>query len=292
MDITRRKAIALMGAASTVATVPLREAAAASGKRPSAELLALGDKVQALVDRFDPTPILAGGQYRQIFEHVRANANGLEDGQSSQVGDVTWHVKHVDTQLGLIIEPGHLDDIDEILAQLVGAFQQHREISAAKVLDSACVCDPTAGGDGRPLCSVRFAGAHSTWSNAVVGNLDGAGVEELERCLKGFVDEDGLRIVAKAVRLVVPVSRIIDAELLSISKPKVFPRPYLVADYLQDANAWFVLTGIPGLVWSERKPFSLRVEIDADDQRVVVVGHEKRGFGCLNPRAFVRGARA
>lgn len=310
IEITRRLAIQILGSAAIVGAAP----EIAQAKEPSAELLALRERVQFAVDAFDKQTPFAHAQYAKIFrKRVKAPIKSAFSvalvryspaaGFAGQ--PVVYRVKHDEVELGFTVSIGDMDDPAVMIRGLCQVFKELREISAVKVFDAATVYDPYWAGDGVCMCSDAHPVDNARWSNTL-GAADLNATNLMLACARPtqFVDDQNLRIEARAKLLVVPVAQMDTAERLTytelrpsrqddsvVAMPTIaegaVQEKYMVWDYLTDNGEWFVITDIDGLVWSEHEPFSIRVEMDADKNEVQVIGREVRGFGCIDPRAVV-----
>lgn len=300
MDITRRQTIQLISGTAAALTVPIQGVAA-----PSADLVALRERVQAVVDRFNPAPSFAHAQYGQIFKHASARVDACKDCDARLEHGVThtsstltgqrwvFATKHDEVSLGFTVTPSMSDaDVTAMLTALAQSMKEHRELSAVGMFNKPTTYFASVGGDGQPLCSREHPCDLGMWSNRMTTDCDLV-VESLRAALQSirdtFVDEANLRIVANGIKLIVPVALMPNAERavskLAADEFPQFSREYFVWDYLRSNEHWFVLTDIPGLIWSERRPFAMHVRINATGDGVEVIGDEKRGFGYHDPRA-------
>lgn len=311
MDLTRRDTIKMLTGA---AFVPALAFPASGANSTRADLVALRDRVQSILDGItqdELDDILVGrAQYPQIFKYtdMRVEPTRATTVQPVKVAHVRFNVQTgglderfiyqftpSDCALGYRVNPSESDhEIRAFALALAKALKEHREIEAAKVLNTARTYDPAVGGDGCSLLSVWHPYDAGLWANtfgtteATHTPLNAESLSEaLRRIQTDMVDEAGSRVGSWGKTLVVPVALMDVAEraarAIDLNK---FPRfeGYIVNDYLENENAWFVFTNINGLTWWEQEPFRLSVEIDNQD--VAVVGAEKRCFGCHDPRAI------
>lgn len=310
IDISRRQAIQITGASTAASAMPV-VGAVASQAQPSTDLLALRDKVQKLVDDFDPASIFAHAQYAKISEYGSAIAehcgdcdNHLEDGvtfkQARLVGGAivgqhfVYHIKHDEVGLGFAVRPGAHDlekEITPTLQALTQSFLQQREIDAAAAFNKPTTYFAEVGGNGRPLCSREHPHDEGMWSNQMYVDCS-LNPLSLEAALKHirtqYVDQGGVRIRARGRLLVtgpaLEPDAIRAAKAINLEEHPEFTG-HMTWDYLEHDHHWFVLTDVPGLRWSERRPFRIRTEVDTAANAVMVIGDEKRGFGCYDQRA-------
>lgn len=184
--------------------------------------------------------------------------------------------------------PVRLSEVPATLARMLAIFRIFRETDAAAILSNATTYDPTIGGDGVSLCSPNHPHHTGTWQNTLPTPCD-LTFEALLEAGKGielFVDEQGLRINVKPMRLIVGRDYVDLAKRLTTpSVDQGYVRlPYLVWDEISP-DAWFLQTDVDGLVWFERHPFELAVWEDHETGAVWVQGYERRCFSYHDPRA-------
>ena len=117
-----------------------------------------------------------------------------------------------------------------------------------------------------------------------------------------FRDQAGLKVFARGRRLVVPPAleptaiRLTKTELRPgtanndvnaiISTAGGLPEGYMVNDYLTSNYAWFLLTNIKGLVYMERVPYEMDMQVDFTTDNLLVKGYERYSFGYYNWRSI------
>jgi len=184
-------------------------------------------------------------------------------------------------------------DFNLMKLPLANSFNQFKEINAANVLNNSTTYDPTVGGDGVALLSTSHPYDGGTWANTFTTQLDLNESSLLQACLnirQNFVDEAGLKINARAQKLMIPVQltpvaeRLLKTELRPgtanndvnaiISMPAGI-KEYVVSDYLTSQYAWWVKTSIDGLVMMERIPFEMDMWVDDNTDNVLIKGYER-----------------
>lgn len=198
----------------------------------------------------------------------------------------------------------YVKDFNLMKLPLVNSFNQFKEINAANVLNNATTYDPTIGGDGVALLSASHPYDGGTWSNTFSTQLDLNESSLIQACLNvraNYVDEAGLKINARAEKLIVPVAltavaeRLLKTELRPgtanndvnaiISMPGGV-KEFLVNDYLTSQYGWYLKTTIDGLVMMQRIPFETDMWVDNNTDNVLIKGYE-RYVPCYNdPRAL------
>lgn len=198
----------------------------------------------------------------------------------------------------------YVKDFNLMKLPLANSFNQFKEINCANVLNNATTYDPTVGGDGVALSSASHPYDGGTWSNTFSTQLDLNESSLIQACLNiraNFVDEAGLKIMARAEKLIIPVAltavaeRLLKTELRPgtanndvnaiISMPGGI-KEYMVNDYLTSQYSWFLKTNIDGLVMMQRIPFETDMWVDNNTDNVLIKGYE-RYIGTYNdPRCM------
>ena len=187
---------------------------------------------------------------------------------------------------------------------LIESFQQTKEIYGANVLNTATTYNPNIGGDGKALCATDHP-----IDGGTVANRPTTDVELNESTLlngqisvrTNFRDQAGLKIFARARRLIVPPQ--LEPTAIRLTKTELrpgtadndvnaimmtaggLPEGYMVNDYLTDTNNWFLLTNIDGLAYMERVKFETDMQVDFVTDNLLVKGYERYSFGYYNWRA-------
>lgn len=185
------------------------------------------------------------------------------------------------------------------------SFAQTKEIYAADILNSATTYNAAVGGDGVALCSTSHPIDGTTIGNRPSTDLDlnEAGLlNSMIAVRKNFRDMAGLKVFARARKLIVPA----DLEPVAIRLTKTELRPgtadndvnaihstagglaegYQVMDFLTSSYAWFLLTNIKGLVYMERTPYEMDMQVDFTTDNLLVKGYERYSFGYYNWRSI------
>ena len=187
----------------------------------------------------------------------------------------------------------YVKDFNLMKLPLANSFNQFKEIQAANVLNNSATYDQTVGGDGVALSSTAHPYDGGTWANTFTTQLDLNESSLIQACLNirsQFVDEAGLKINARAQKLIIPVAltavaeRLLKTELqpdtanntvnAMLSMPAGI-KEYTVNDYLTSSFAWYVKTNIDGLVMMERVPFEVDMWVDNQTDNVLIKGYER-----------------
>ena len=188
---------------------------------------------------------------------------------------------------------------------LIESFAQTKEIYGANILNTATVYNPSVGGDGVALCSL----AHPI-DGGTIANRPAVDVQLNEATLlnamigvrSNFRDQAGLKVFARARRLVVPNAleptaiRLLKTELRPgtadndvnavLTTSGGLPEGHMVSDFLTSNNAWFLLTNIDGLSYMERVKFETDMSVDFVSDNLLVKGYERYSFGYYNWRSI------
>jgi hypothetical protein len=199
---------------------------------------------------------------------------------------------------------------DEFGPQAMGlteSFAQTKEIICANVLNSATVYNSSIVGDTVSLVNTAHPIDSGTWANRPSPDLDlnEAAIEFALQQIRIFPDQANLRMLARGQKLIVPINLEFTAERLTKAelRPSTannditaflssggLPGGYQVMDFLTSSYAWFVQTSIQkpgkGLIYYDRIPFELDMQVDPITGNLMVIGYERYGAGYNQPRAI------
>lgn len=219
-----------------------------------------------------------------------------------------YNIEHVALGLGIAMTREALDDnlykdqFGPMSMGLAESFHQTEEILHANVLNTGTTYNQTIIGDGQPLFSTAHPIDNGTYANRPSPDLglNESAVEYATQQIRVFPDQAGLRMLARARRLVVPIAlqytgaRIVNADLrVGTSDNDVtawkavgaLEQGFQVMDYLSSATAWFVTSSIKGLVSFNRIPFEIDMQVDPITGNLMLVAYQRYGVGYVNPRA-------
>ncbi len=187
---------------------------------------------------------------------------------------------------------------------LQNSFEQAEEVYAANVLNSATTYNPAVGGDGVALLSTAHPIDGGTYGNTFSTQLDlseAALLQALTNVRTNFRDQAGLKIFARGQKLLVPpalewvAARLwhttlrpgtADNDANALRATGSLPGGYEVLDFLTSSTYWFVLTTIPGLLFLDREPFEMSMEVDFLTDNLLVKGYQRYFTGYFNPRCI------
>jgi hypothetical protein len=178
-----------------------------------------------------------------------------------------------------------------------------KQVKAASVLNNGFSAGAFAGGDGVALMATNHPlTSGGTFSNepATASDLNETSLEDALISIAGFVDERGLIIALRGMKLIVPRQLQFVAERLLVSNLRVgtadndvnalksmgmLPEGYVVNDYLTDTDAFFIKTDAPnGLKHFERTALSTNMDPDFDTGNMRFKARERYSFGFSDPR--------
>ena len=185
---------------------------------------------------------------------------------------------------------------------LARSMANTKQTKAANVLNNAQVTTVT-GGDGVSLINASHPLATGgTFSNvlAVAADLNETSLEQSLIDIAGFVDERGLKIAASGRKMIIPkelqftAERILksplrvgtaDNDINAINAMNMIPEGYRVNHFLNDTNAFFIITDTPnGFKHFVRSPLRTAMEGDFDTGNVRYKARERYSFGFSDPR--------
>lgn len=228
----------------------------------------------------------------------------------------TSRYNHVVYALGFVVTREAVDDdLYDIVGKqkaksLAFSMRQNKEIVAANVYNRAFNTSYTGGDSATLVASAGGGGSAShpnvaggTWTNgvAVASDLSEAALEQAIIDIRGFQNDRGLKVQAKAKSLIIPkelmfeATRILKTEgqvysadntLNAIKTMGVIPE-VIVNDYLTDTDAWFIRTNVQdGLKYFERDGDSFGMDEDFDTENAKYKARSRFSFGWTDPRGI------
>jgi hypothetical protein len=186
---------------------------------------------------------------------------------------------------------------------LARSMAHTKQVKAASILNNGFSAGAFAGGDGKALLATdhpltnggTFANEPSTGADLNETSLEDALIK-----IAGFVDERGLKIALRGMKLLIPRQLQFVAERLMASNLRtatsdndtnalrsmgMLPDGYAVNDFLTDTDAFFLMTDAPrGFLHFERTPLSTQMEADFDTGNMRFKARERYSFGFSDPR--------
>lgn len=187
---------------------------------------------------------------------------------------------------------------------LARSMANTKQVKAAAVLNNG-FNSSYKGGDGVEL----FSTAHPTIGGGNVANrlataadLNETSLEQALIDIAAFVDERGLKIALRGMKLIVPSALQFTAERILVSDLRVgtadndvnaiksmglLPQGYVVNHFLTDPDAFFIKTDAPnGLKHFVRSPIKTAMEGDFETGNVRYKARERYSFGWSDFRAI------
>jgi len=277
-----------------------------------------GEYKEAEMDQQWPKVFRTHKSNMQMERTVQARYMGLarlktEGGPVSYDNDAgeryIYNMEPLEAALGYAITRKAIDDNlyqDAFKPTNLGlnkSFLDFWEIEAANVFNTAATYQAALGGDGQPLLSTAHPVDTGTWANtsSVPLNLNEASLTAAQKGIrKNFVNEAGLKVKARARRLLVPVQ--LEDVAIRLTQTKLrpgtanndvnailelsggIPDGYEVMDYFTSDYRWFLTTNIEGLVHIDRIPYELDMYCDFTTMNLLVQGYQRGGFFYNDPR--------
>ena len=195
------------------------------------------------------------------------------------------------------VEDNLYDKISTRYTKALARSMAHtKQVKAANVLNNGFSSSFT-GGDGVEL----FSSAHPTTSGnqrnelATASDLNETSLEQAMIDIAAFADDRGLKVAAKARKLIIPSALQFTAERLMKSANRVgtadndinalaskgmVPEGYVVNNYLTDTDAFFIKTDVPnGMKHFQRSPIATSMEGDFETGNMKYKARERYSFG-------------
>ena len=188
---------------------------------------------------------------------------------------------------------------------LARSMAHTKQVKAAAVLNNAFTAGASAGGDGVALCDASHPLTNGgTFANepSTAADLNETSLEDALINIAGFVDERGLKVALRGMKLVIPRQLQFIAERIMVSNLRsgtadndtnamrsmgMLPEGYAVNDFLTDSDAFFVMTDAPrGMIHFERTALSTNMEADFDTGNMRFKARERYSFGFSDPRCI------
>ena len=188
---------------------------------------------------------------------------------------------------------------------LARSMAHTKQVKAAAVLNNAFTAGASAGGDGVALCDASHPLTNGgTFANepSTAADLNETSLEDALINIAGFVDERGLKVALRGMKLVIPRQLQFIAERIMVSNLRsgtadndtnamrsmgMLPEGYAVNDFLTDSDAFFVMTDAPrGMIHFERTSLSTNMEADFDTGNMRFKARERYSFGFSDPRCI------
>ncbi len=187
---------------------------------------------------------------------------------------------------------------------LARSMANTKQVKAASVLNNA-FSSSFVGGDGVSLVNSAHpttGGGNLSNTLATQADLNETSLEQALIDIAAFIDERGLKIATRGMKLIIPPALQFTAERILKSEQRVstsdndinaiktggyLPQGFAVNHFLTDPDAWFVKTDAPnGLKHFVRSPLKTAMEGDFETGNVRYKARERYSFGWSDPRAI------
>ncbi len=195
------------------------------------------------------------------------------------------------------VEDNLYDKISTRYTKALARSMAHtKQVKAANVLNNGFSSSFT-GGDGVEL----FSSAHPTTSGnqrnelTTPADLNETSLEQAMIDIGAFADDRGLKVAAKARKLIIPSALQFTAERLmksanrtgtadndinALASKGMVPEGYVVNNYLTDTDAFFIKTDVPnGMKHFQRSPIATSMEGDFETGNMKYKARERYSFG-------------
>ena len=195
------------------------------------------------------------------------------------------------------VEDNLYDKISTRYTKALARSMAHtKQVKAANVLNNGFNSSFT-GGDGVEL----FSSAHPTTSGnqrnelATASDLNETSLEQAMIDIAAFADDRGLKVAAKARKMIIPSALQFTADRLMASAGRtatsdndinairnmgMIPEGYVVNNYLTDTDAFYIKTDVPnGMKHFQRAPVATSMEGDFETGNVKYKARERYSFG-------------
>ena len=187
---------------------------------------------------------------------------------------------------------------------LARSMSQTKQVKAAAVLNNAFDSAFT-GGDGIELCATDHPlVSGNTFRNelSTAADLNETSLEQSLIDISSFVDERGLKVAVRGMKLVIPkelqftADRLLestlrtgtaDNDINAVRNMGMLPEGYDVNHFLIDTDAFFIITNAPnGMKGFNRAAVKTSMEGDFDTGNVRYKARERYAFGWSDPRGI------
>ena len=237
---------------------------------------------------------------------VKPEGSGVEFDRAQET--FTARYTHETISLGFAITEEAIEDnlYDRLASRytkaLARSMAQTKQIKAASPLNNGF--GTFKAGDGKELFATDHPTVSGTFSNelATPADLNETSLEQAMIDIAGLTDERGLKIAARATKMIIPSALQLTAERLMKSQQRVgtsdndinalasmgmVPGGYSINHFLTDPDAFFLITDVPnGMKHLERAPLTTKMEGDFDTGNVRYKARERYVFGVSDPRGI------
>jgi hypothetical protein len=187
---------------------------------------------------------------------------------------------------------------------LARSMSNTKQVKAASVLNNA-LSSSYKGGDGVSLINSAHpttGGGNLSNTLATQADLNETSLEQALIDIAAFIDERGLKIALRGMKLIIPSALQFTAERILKSEQRVgtadndinaiktggyMPQGFCVNHFLTDPDAFFIKTDAPnGMKHFVRSPIKTAMEGDFETGNARYKARERYSFGWSDPRAM------
>ena len=186
---------------------------------------------------------------------------------------------------------------------LARSMANAKQVKGANVLNNGFDSNFT-GGDGKELFATDHPITGGTFRNelATAADLNETSLEQSLIDIAAFVDDRGLKIAARGLKMIIPSELQFTAERLmkstgrtgtadndinALANMGMIPQGYSINHYLTDTDAFFIKTDVPnGMKMFVRSPVKTTMEGDFETGNVKYKARERYSFGFSDPRGM------
>ena len=238
------------------------------------------------------------------FAQAQVKPEGSGIAYDSAQETFTARYTHETIALGFAITEEAIEDnlYDRLASRytkaLARSMAQTKQVKAAAPLNNGLPGGSFQSGDGVTLFNASHPTISGTFSNtlATAADLNETSLEQAMIDIAALTDERGLKIAAKAVKMIVPSALQFTADRLMNSAQRVgtadndinairnmgmVPGGYVVNHYLTDTDAFFILTDLTntGLKMFQRTGMETSMEPDFSTGNIRYKARERYSFG-------------
>ena len=243
-----------------------------------------------------------------------ANADVKAEGQGIAYDEAqeTFTARYTNETIALafaITEEAIEDNLYDRIASrytkaLARSMSNAKEVKAVNPLINGLPSGSFNTGDGVTLFSTAHPTIAGTFKNTLTtaADLNETSLEQSVIDIAAMTDERGLRVAARATKMIIPSALQFTAERLFKSQGRVgtadndinatksmgmIPQGYRVNNFLTDTDAFYIITDVPnGMKMFNRAPLTTAMEGDFDTGNVRYKARERYSFGCSDPRGI------
>ena len=180
---------------------------------------------------------------------------------------------------------------------LARSMSNTKQVKAASVLNNA-FSSSYKGGDGVSLINSAHpttGGGNLSNTLATQADLNETSLEQALIDIAAFIDERGLKIALRGMKLIIPSALQFTAERIGTADNDInaiktggyMPQGFCVNHFLTDPDAFFIKTDAPnGMKHFVRSPIKTAMEGDFETGNARYKARERYSFGWSDPRAM------